>query len=58
MVLFVKFQRGGIRMKKILLGKEFENISNEEIKTLVQKAKDCNCTTWADFAELPKKLGS
>ena len=40
------------------LGKEFENISNAEIKTLVQKAKECNCTTWADFAELPKKLGS
>ena len=40
------------------LGKEFENISNAEIKTLVQKAKEYNCTTWADFAELPKKLGS
>ena len=40
------------------LGKEFENISNAEIKTLVQKAKEQNCTTWADFAELPKKLGS
>ena len=40
------------------LGKEFENISNAEIKTLVQKVKDYNCITWADFAELPKKLGS
>ena len=40
------------------LGKEFENISNAEIKTLVQQAKEQNCTTWADFAELPKKLGS
>ena len=40
------------------LGKEFENISNAEIKTLVQKVKEYNCTTWADFAELPKKLGS
>ena len=40
------------------LGKEFENISNTEIKTLVQKVKDYNCITWADFAELPKKLGS
>lgn len=40
------------------LGKEFENISDAEIKTLVQKVKDYNCITWADFAELPKKLGS
>ena len=39
-----------------VLGKEFENISNAEIKNFVQKAKEYNCTTWADFAELPKKL--
>lgn len=41
-----------------VLGKEFENISNTEIKNLVQKSKEYNCITWADFAELPKKLGS
>lgn len=41
-----------------VLSKELESMSPTEIKNLVQQAKECNCTTWADFAELPKKLGS
>lgn len=41
-----------------MLSKELESMSPTEIKNLVQKAKEYNCTTWADFAELPKKLGS
>ena len=41
-----------------VLSKELESMSPTEIKNLVQQAKEYNCTTWADFAELPKKLGS
>lgn len=41
-----------------MLSKELESMSPTEIKNLVQQAKEQNCTTWADFAELPKKLGS
>lgn len=41
-----------------VLSKELESMSPTEIKNLVQQAKEQNCTTWADFAELPKKLGS
>ena len=41
-----------------VLSKELESMSPTEIKNLVQQAKERNCTTWADFAELPKKLGS
>ena len=41
-----------------VLSKELESMSPTEIKNLVQQAKEQNCTTWTDFAELPKKLGS
>ena len=41
-----------------VLSKELESMSPTEIKNLVQQAKEYNYITWADFAELPKKLGS
>lgn len=37
---------------------ECENMNRAELRKLAQKAIDLNCKTWADFAELPKKLGS
>lgn len=37
-----------------VLSKELESMSPTEIKNLVQQAKEQNCTTWTDFAELPK----